>query len=101
MRVSYETTYDHPPLGTVRGSYASRKQFRCQSSGPDASFAPAMTSQASMQPDERGLDAVGEIARRLIENLETVVHGKSTEIRLVLSGLLAGGHVLLEDVPGT
>jgi MoxR-like ATPase len=54
-----------------------------------------------MQPDERGLDAVAEIARRLIENLETVVHGKSTEIRLVLSGLLAGGHVLLEDVPGT
>ena len=54
-----------------------------------------------MQPDEVGLDAVGEIARRLIENLETVVHGKSREIRLVLSALLAGGHVLLEDVPGT
>jgi MoxR-like ATPase len=54
-----------------------------------------------MQPDERGLQAVGEAARRLIDNLETVVHGKSEEIRLVLSGLVAGGHVLLEDVPGT
>ena len=42
-----------------------------------------------------------DIARRLVDNLETVVHGKSGEIRLVLSALVAGGHVLLEDVPGT
>jgi MoxR-like ATPase len=42
-----------------------------------------------------------DIARRLVDNLETVVHGKSGEIRLVLSALFAGGHVLLEDVPGT
>ena len=61
-----------------------------------------MTSSAPAQPPgERGLDAVAEIARRLIDNLETVVHGKSEEIRLVLSALVAGGHVLLEDVPGT
>jgi MoxR-like ATPase len=61
-----------------------------------------VTSSAPAQPpDERGLDAVAEIARRLVDNLETVVHGKSEEIRLVLSALVAGGHVLLEDVPGT
>jgi MoxR-like ATPase len=60
-----------------------------------------VTSQAPPQPDERGLPAGGEIARRLIDNLETVVHGKSDEIRLVLAALVAGGHVLLEDVPGT
>src|SRR5262249_2929387 len=48
-----------------------------------------------------GLDAVIETGRRLIDNLETVVHGKSDEIRLVLAALVAGGHVLLEDVPGT
>ena len=44
---------------------------------------------------------MNEIARRLVANLETVVHDKSEEIRLVLSALVAGGHVLLEDVPGT
>src|SRR6266700_6729275 len=60
-----------------------------------------VTSQAPMQPDERKVDAVAEIARRLIDNLETVVHGKSEESRLVLSAVVAGGHVLLEDVPGT
>jgi len=54
-----------------------------------------------MQPGERGLDSAKAIARRLIDNLETVVHGKSEEIRLVLAALVAGGHVLLEDVPGT
>ena len=43
----------------------------------------------------------GDISRRLLENIETVVHGKREEIRLVLSALIGGGHVLFEDVPGT
>ena len=34
-------------------------------------------------------------------NLESCVLGKSDEIQLMLTALLAGGHVLLEDVPGT
>ncbi|MBA3400988.1 MAG: AAA family ATPase [Actinobacteria bacterium] len=42
-----------------------------------------------------------ELADGLHANVETVVHGKSDEIRLVLSALVCGGHVLLEDVPGT
>jgi MoxR-like ATPase len=40
-------------------------------------------------------------ATRLLDNVETVVHGKREEIRLVLAALLSGGHVLFEDVPGT
>ena len=42
-----------------------------------------------------------DIAQRLLANIETVVHGKREEIRLVLAALVSGGHVLLEDVPGT
>jgi MoxR-like ATPase len=34
-------------------------------------------------------------------NLESCVLGKTEQINLVLTALLAGGHVLLEDVPGT
>lgn len=34
-------------------------------------------------------------------NLESCILGKRTEIKLLLTALLAGGHVLLEDVPGT
>ena len=37
----------------------------------------------------------------VIQNIETVILGKTQEIKLVLSAFLAGGHVLLEDVPGT
>jgi MoxR-like ATPase len=36
----------------------------------------------------------------LDENVRRVVLGKPEVVRLVLTGLLAGGHVLLEDVPG-
>lgn len=39
--------------------------------------------------------------KSIIENVETVILGKTEEIKLVLSAFLAGGHVLLEDVPGT
>ncbi|HKX48295.1 MAG TPA: AAA family ATPase, partial [Gaiellaceae bacterium] len=42
-----------------------------------------------------------DIATRLLANVETVVRGKTEEIRLVLTALVCGGHVLLEDVPGT
>src|SRR5919106_1183148 len=33
-------------------------------------------------------------------NIETVIQGKSQEIRLALVTLLAEGHLLIEDVPG-
>src|SRR4051812_5971472 len=45
--------------------------------------------------------AAQAIAERLIGNIEQVVLGKHDEIALVLSALASGGHVLLEDVPGT
>jgi MoxR-like ATPase len=48
-----------------------------------------------------GLGRATELAPRLLENVETVVRGKTDEIKLVLAALVCGGHVLLEDVPGT
>src|SRR5579862_4285143 len=39
--------------------------------------------------------------QQLEDNLNGVIRGKAAGIRLVLTALLAGGHVLLEDVPGT
>src|SRR5256714_1759565 len=46
-------------------------------------------------------ETVVAAARRLLANVERVVVGKSDEIALVLAALSSGGHVLLEDVPGT
>src|SRR5688572_16977350 len=39
--------------------------------------------------------------QKLERNLSAVIRGKSPNIRLLLVALLAGGHALLEDVPGT
>lgn len=39
--------------------------------------------------------------RRLVENVERVVFGKRRQVELAVIGLLAEGHLLLEDVPGT
>ena len=47
------------------------------------------------------LTAATEIAERLLDNIETVVHGKREQIKLVVAALMCGGHALLEDVPGT
>lgn len=41
------------------------------------------------------------ILNKLKANLELCIHGKESEINLLLTALLAGGHVLIEDVPGT
>ncbi len=38
--------------------------------------------------------------QRLLDAVEQVIVGKSEVVRMVLTGLFAGGHVLLEDVPG-
>ncbi|WP_425501829.1 AAA family ATPase [Saccharibacillus deserti] len=44
---------------------------------------------------------VQELASKLKQNIGTVIVGKDAEVDLLLTALLASGHVLLEDVPGT
>jgi len=38
--------------------------------------------------------------QRVLENVQKVIKGKNEEIRIVIAAMYAGGHVLLEDVPG-
>lgn len=42
-----------------------------------------------------------EMAARLVSNVETVVHGRRAAVDIVVGSLLAGGHVLIQDVPGS
>jgi MoxR-like ATPase len=51
--------------------------------------------------DQHRLESAMRLAGRLLANVESVVHGKREEIRLVLAAFVSGGHVLFEDVPGT
>jgi MoxR-like ATPase len=39
--------------------------------------------------------------QRLTNNIETVIKGKRNQIKFVLTALLAKGHILMEDNPGT
>jgi MoxR-like ATPase len=47
------------------------------------------------------LDAAREVARRLSTRLRAAVKGRDDVIELLLVALLADGHVLLEDYPGS
>lgn len=44
---------------------------------------------------------ISELGNRIGSNIERVIVGKPEAIRLTLLGLLAQGHILIEDVPGT
>src|ERR687885_2146493 len=46
------------------------------------------------------LDEVGRLSNRLLDEVEKAVVGKREALELLLLGLLADGHVLLEDYPG-
>lgn len=41
------------------------------------------------------------ILRTIASNISSVIKGQESTIRLLLSAFISGGHVLLEDVPGT
>ncbi len=41
-----------------------------------------------------------DIARRLVDGLAAVIRGKTEVLEHLVTGILAGGHVLIEDVPG-
>src|SRR4028118_1653598 len=46
------------------------------------------------------LKQVAELRAQLARNIEEVIVGKDEVVEGCLIGLLSGGHVLLEDVPG-
>ena len=43
---------------------------------------------------------VGDAIKRLIDNIEQVIFGKREVVKLCVTGLLARGHLLIEDIPG-
>ena len=65
-----------------------------------------MSDTATAETAERaapGLTAAKfqEAFEHIVSNIEKVIKGKDRPIRLVLTAILAEGHILLEDLPGT
>ncbi len=50
--------------------------------------------------DQMTVSEATDVSRSIIENVSRVIVGKDEAIKDVLIGVLAGGHLLLEDVPG-
>ena len=42
-----------------------------------------------------------KLLKQVVESISSVIHGKEEQIKICLATWLSGGHVLLEDVPGT
>lgn len=51
-------------------------------------------------PTPRTLDETAETCSRVLDEIERVVVGRRRTLELVLIGILASGHILLEDLPG-
>jgi MoxR-like ATPase len=58
------------------------------------------SSDAGADPDAAAIETAGETARAVTENVQRVIVGNDDAIEHLVSALLGGGHVLLEDVPG-
>ena len=43
---------------------------------------------------------IAHISGRVLEETEKIIVGKRDKIRLIIMAVLAGGHVLLDDLPG-
>jgi MoxR-like ATPase len=56
----------------------------------------AASREQDLQPQR-----AAELLGRIEENVHRVIVGKERVVRLAVTGLVAGGHVLLQDLPGT
>jgi len=65
---------------------------------------PRSRDSPSLRPhpeDRQTVAIIQESAERVAANVERVIVGKHSEVRLALVALLCQGHLLIEDVPGT
>ena len=87
--------------GPSASSLSPQQATETSGNGPDVQLSPAEAAEAlgQMRSGESGVTVREKIAV-LIGNIEKVIVGKRETVKMVLVGLLARGHVLIEDVPG-
>ncbi len=61
----------------------------------------ATTAGAQNPPTQQEAQAARSVMERIAASVDTVIQGKHSVVELVILALVAGGHVLLEDLPGT
>src|SRR5207237_10504494 len=94
-QLSRPVQQDHPDLRLhVAGQEADRKGAGGHAGGPRADEQESVADQVSAGPAR-------DVAGRIAANLATVMQGQTLAIRRLLAAFASGGHVLLEDYPGT
>jgi MoxR-like ATPase len=74
----------------------ARRSARSTVNGKDAVKSELTASRAKLSSEE-----FGARFEKVVDNVGKVIKGKDDVIRLCLIGMLAEGHVLFEDMPGT
>ncbi len=62
--------------------------------------APRRRAMNPAAPPPMDFKSSHALSRRLVDGLESVIRGKRAVLEHLVTGILAGGHVLIEDVPG-
>src|SRR5258706_16476032 len=62
---------------------------------------PRLAPMAASQQPALEPQRAAELLARIEKNVHKVIVGKERVVRLAVTGLVAGGHVLLQDLPGT
>ncbi len=88
-----------PPLEAVRAGI--RAGPLRPTAGAEKRSRALTPSCANWKKEESMIATFAETIEKIEANLASVIRGKPGSIRLLLISLLAGGHTLLEDVPGT
>src|ERR1019366_5566498 len=83
------------PVHRRSGGGARHPRKDPRSSGPENGTTVTAVTGSTRTPEE-----TAELCARILEEIERVVVGRRRTLELVLIGILAAGHILLEDVPG-
>ena len=59
-----------------------------------------MADRLALVAEQDRFDRAKNLSQQVTDQVGQIVLGKDAEIRLALTCLLAGGHLLIEDVPG-
>jgi len=57
-------------------------------------------TESGLAGEQADLTVLTEVAQRIARNVESVIEGKHEAVYAVITVLFAGGHLLIEDVPG-
>jgi MoxR-like ATPase len=54
-----------------------------------------------MAISDKDFNRFKDVSDKIFHNMASIIYGQETEIKMIIAAMFAGGHILLEDMPGT